>query len=118
MPSEDRRREPRVRVDMAATVTILDATKNLITARVADISGSGLLLVTSRPIPVDSPVRIEAQDILLLGEVCRCQDDGGQWRVAVQVRHSLSGLKKLERLNRALMGSNSEVRERAPSEDK
>ncbi len=118
MQGEDRRREPRVKVDMPAAVTVLGAAPEVMTARVADVSGSGLLLATPRPIQPDSPLRIEVEDVLLLGEVCRCQNDGAQWRVAVRVHHSLSGLKELERLNRALLDTDKEARQRTPRPDR
>ena len=84
-------------------------------ARVADLSGSGLLLITPKAIPVDAAVRIEGNDMLLLGVVCRCEAAAQESRVAVQVRHSLKGLMALEKLNRALLGCDARAPQPAPS---
>ena len=101
MPYPERRREPRLRADMEVMVTVLDPPGEPVTARVVEISGSGLLLRLTPPPPVDAPLRIAGGDFLLLGEVCRCE--AGQ--VAVRVHHSLNGLAELDRLNRRLLGA-------------
>lgn len=113
--TRERRREPRVPADLAVTVRLLSGAPEPLPARIVEMSGSGLLLISSRPLPVSAPVRIEGGDMLLLGEVCRCESEPGAARVAVQVRHSLRGLRELDRLNRALLGE-SRVREAAAVE--
>jgi len=71
---------------------------------VLDVSGSAVKLGLPRAVPCGSPVRIEGDDMLLLGEICRCGAEGELYGAAVQIRHCLSGLAQLERLNAALLG--------------
>jgi len=72
-------------------------------ACVLDFSGSGLRLRTPLQIPCGAPVRVDAQDLLMLGEICRCQPDHGAYTVGVRLSHSFTALAELERLNRALV---------------
>lgn len=74
-------------------------------AHILELSGHELLLRAPIAAPCGSPVRIETGDTLLLGEISRCEPRGDQCRIAVRVRHSLTGLAELERLNRALLGT-------------
>jgi PilZ domain len=54
-------------------------------ASVRDISGSGMRLRTSLPVPCGTSVEIETQEILALGSVCRCQPDNGAYTLGVQI---------------------------------
>lgn len=101
----ERRKEARLSSDMPVTITLLGAEKRpAISGRVLDVSGSGLLLSVPLPIPVGSPVKVEGNDMLLLGEACRLQESRGGYYVALEIVHSLGSLTDLERLNRALIG--------------
>lgn len=91
-------------MDVEVAVSVLGPVPQEMTARLLDSSGSGILLRTPRALPCGSPVRIEGGDILLLGDVCRCEPGEEHFRIAVQVRHSLGGLTELARLNRILLG--------------
>lgn len=79
--------------------------------RVINMSGSGLLLRLPALIPYGSPVKVQAGDLLMLGEVCRCRKEHGEWQVAIEIRHFLDHLAELERLNRAILGSATPDRE-------
>ncbi len=108
----ERRSELRLKADAAARVEILGEHRGLVgDGRILDISGRGMLMSVSFPIACGSTVRIESEDTLLLGEVCRAEANDGEWRIAIKVRHSLSGLAELARLNRVLLG---EAEFRAP----
>ena len=69
---------------------------------ILELSGRELLLRIPLHAPCGSVVRIEGLDTMLLGEICRSEPSGEQWRVAILIRHSLKGLAELERLSRAL----------------
>lgn len=84
--------------------------------RIVEISGRGVLVELGAQMPCGSPVRLEGDDSLMLGEVCRCEANGRRWRVALRIRHRLNELMTLERLNRALVGENRRgVRETVPA---
>jgi PilZ domain-containing protein len=55
------------------------------TASVGDISGSGMRLRTSLPVPCGTSIEIETQEMLALGSVCRCEPDNGSYTIGVQI---------------------------------
>jgi hypothetical protein len=71
-------------------------------ACVLDLSEAGIRLRSSAPLPVNATVRIDAEDLLLLGEVTRCDAEGGAYNVGILLSHSLAAYAELESLNRAL----------------
>jgi len=90
---------------MAVTLTVLDPREPFtLNAQVIDLSGSGMLVSVPSPIPCGAPVKVEGNDMLLLGEVCRCDAGRHQYRVALEIHHSLAALSELERMNRAILG--------------
>ena len=70
---------------------------------IQDASGDGMLIRLPRSHAAGTPVRLEASNMLLLGEVVRCETDGHEFRVALAIRHSLQNLQDLANLNRALL---------------
>ncbi|HTS75448.1 MAG TPA: PilZ domain-containing protein [Bryobacteraceae bacterium] len=112
----ERHSELRLKADAPAKVEILGEHRGLAgEGRILDVSGRGMLVSVPFPIACGSPVRIESEDTLLLGEVCRAEANGSEWRIAVKVRHSLSGMAELVRLNRVLLGEAAESREPQPA---
>jgi hypothetical protein len=73
-------------------------------AYLLDISGTGLQLRLPQAIPCGTPVKIDGNNTLLLGEISRCEPEAGAFIVGVQLSHTLSALAELELLNRALFG--------------
>lgn len=69
---------------------------------ILELSGRELQVRIPLHAPCGSVVRIEGPGTVLLGEICRSEPSGEQWRVAILIRHSLNGLAELERLSRAL----------------
>ena len=53
-----------------------------------DISGSGLRVWMPNPIPCGSPVKVESKQMVMVGEVGRCQADGEGYVVGLMVFHS------------------------------
>jgi hypothetical protein len=98
----DRRKHPRVRPAEAISVTILSDESVCVQATVVDHSERGLGLQLTAPLIPGTPVKIERGDQLLLAEVTHCVRHEGSFRAGLVVKHSLSGLAELHRLNRAL----------------
>jgi len=73
-------------------------------AYLLDISSNGLQLRLPKPVPCGTPVKIDGNNTLMLGEVCRCEPAEGAYAVGVQLSQALSSLKELELLNRSLTG--------------
>jgi hypothetical protein len=71
-------------------------------AQIADISGHGMALLLPSPVPPGSAIKIEFGDALVLGEISYCTPRDGGYRAGLVVKHRLSGLAELHRLNRAL----------------
>jgi hypothetical protein len=93
-------------VDTAVTVTVLgELTQLPMEGRVVDMSGSGLRVAVPAPVPYGSAVRIEGDNMLLLGEVLRTQAADGVYEVGVQISHALTSLDELQEMNRAFTGS-------------
>lgn len=87
----ERRRELRLPADCPAVITVLGIDPPwTIRGTVADLSGRGLGLKASSPIALHSPVKVESDDLLLLGEVCRCQAVGDDFSLGLQVQEWLA----------------------------
>lgn len=71
---------------------------------VVDLSSRGIGLTVPSPLPLGTPIKIEAHDELLLGEVCFCAPHDGVHRAGIAVKHRLAGLAQLHSLGRALRG--------------
>lgn len=98
-------------------VTVLGpAQQPSIPGRVTDMSGIGLRVKIPLPIAYGALVRVEGDDMLILGEVCRAQrirsladrsaaaEEGG-YEVGVEIAQALASLSSLERFHRALLGN-------------
>jgi hypothetical protein len=72
---------------------------------VVDMSSRGMGLMIPESLPLGTPIKIEAHDELVLGEVCYCVPHEGAYRVGLAVKHRLTGLAQLHSLNRALMAA-------------
>jgi hypothetical protein len=104
------RREQRLPANTPVTVTVLGILgEPKAIGTVLDMSGSGLRLELSLPLPCGAPVKLETNDVLMLGEVVRCEPLGQSYSVGLSLSHSLAALSELERLNRALLGHDAEV---------
>ena len=83
-PSKDVR--TRFTADMPVTVTVLGtAVPQAMLVRVQDMSGHGLSLGISNSVPNGSAVKVEGDGMLLLGEVCRCEPVGSEYRLGLQI---------------------------------
>jgi PilZ domain len=84
----ERRKEPRLKANQPVMVTALSLIgMPPISGRVLDMSGSGLQLRLPTPVPCGSSVKVESPHMTMLGEVSRCQDDGNDFIVVLQILH-------------------------------
>lgn len=77
-------------------------------AVVVDMSGSGVRLKLPHPIPCGAAIKIETDDLLMLGEVIRCEPDGQTCTAGVLISQVLTQLSQLERMNRSLLNYDEE----------
>ncbi|MCE5308686.1 MAG: PilZ domain-containing protein [Acidobacteriales bacterium] len=107
----ERRSEVRFEVDRPVRVTTLDCHATCWTGTIRNLSGRGMQLCVPQSIGVGTPLRVDAGDVMFLGEVCYCEPEGDGFRVGMTVEHTLSGLGELARLNRSLFGDSQNDRE-------
>jgi hypothetical protein len=83
------RREPRLKANQPVIVSPLGMMKMPpVAGRTVDMSGSGLRLRLPNPIPCGSPVKVEAEHMVMLGEVSRCQFEDGCYTVSLAMLQS------------------------------
>jgi hypothetical protein len=56
--------------------------------RVLDMSGSGLRLVLPNPMPCGSPIKVETDHMVMVGEVCRCEPEKRVYIVGLRLSHT------------------------------
>ena len=97
---KERRREKRIQIEETLTVTLLGPPGGPpVPCVTCDLSGSGLLMVSPRPFPCGSLVKLEGDARLLLGEVIRSEFMGGGYEIAVKVQEVLeyAGIAGMDR---------------------
>ena len=80
------RRESRLAANTPVTLTLLAVLgEPVFSGHVIDMSGSGLRVSLPLPIPCGAQVRVEGQEMLIFGEVCRCDEQDGSYSVGLMV---------------------------------
>ena len=110
----ERRREARIRADKPVELTVLGNEEASGPAQVIDFSGHGLQVVLHRPIPVNSAIKVEGEDWLMLGEVCYCRQEGIHFVAGLKIDQTLENLDELSKLNENLLSTRPKA-ERSPS---
>jgi hypothetical protein len=100
----EQRGEPRIDAEQTVRVITLGEQSEELPARIANLSGTGLRLLVDRHIPAGVTLRIEWDQIPLLGEVCYCQSVDGGYAIGVELEHALLHTRDLARLARELLG--------------
>jgi hypothetical protein len=100
----ERRREPRFAGSTPVTLRVLGETELTLNGEIIDASGEGLGLNVPQKIAPGTMMRIEVENVLLLGECCHCRAVGDKFQLGVILRHSLQGLAELEQQHRELVG--------------
>jgi len=91
----ERRRESRFKISKLVKLKVLGrmAGPSLgrpVDAEVVDISGSGMRLRLTMPVPCGAPVEVDDSHMMLLGEVCRCvAEHDGYYTVGLRVFETL-----------------------------
>jgi hypothetical protein len=93
----EQRASVRFAIDQPVAVMVLGGTEVRETATVRNVSEAGVQLVWSHSIPAGSPVKIELDNALALGEVVYCIAEGEQWVFGIKLEHVLNGLAELQR---------------------
>ncbi|MGC9972094.1 MAG: PilZ domain-containing protein [Bryobacteraceae bacterium] len=100
----EQRGEPRIDSQQTVRLTTLGEQSEALSAQIANLSGTAMRLLVDRPIPAGVTLRIEWDQILLLGEVCYCQSADGGYAIGVELEHALLHTRDLHRLARELLG--------------
>lgn len=99
----DQRRELRFDINAPSEVTVLGDAERRMPARLINGSGRGLCLLTSQAITPGAALRVDIGSVLLLGEVMYCRAEGAEFRIGVEVEHSLASTGELARLMRSIL---------------
>lgn len=97
----ERRSEPRQAVDQPVTVCDL-ATQRQMTATLVELSGRGVRLRLDELLRPGTPVTIQAEDALYLGEIMFSARDNGGCHAGVQVQTCFRDTPSLVNLRRAI----------------
>jgi len=97
------RTENRIPVHRPVKLTVLGDKPQEYEALLSNLSGRGLRVIVDAPVPVDSAVRVDLEDSIILGEVCYCEPFGDQWALGLEMEQALSDLRGLCRLVERLL---------------
>lgn len=100
----ERRSELRFEIDRPVRVTELESPPISWTGTVRNLSGRGMRLTVPQAISPGTAIRVDADNIMFLGDVCYCVPENPGYSVGLIVEHIVTGLDELERLNRSLFG--------------
>lgn len=82
----NQRREARIAADTPVLLSVLNILGEPgFPGRVIDMSGSGLRVSVGLPVPCGAKVQLEGPDMVVLGEVCRCDEQDGSYEVGLIV---------------------------------
>jgi len=93
----NQRFEPRLETDQSVWITLFGEPDIRLPARVKNVSTRGIGLELEGPVAIGSPVKIELDDCLFLGEVIYCRQDEASFFVGVELEQALCGLSELAR---------------------
>jgi hypothetical protein len=93
----NQRREPRLEANQRVWMTLFGEPEIRLQACIKNVSVRGIGLELEGPVAIGSPVKIELDDCLFLGEVIYCREDEASFFVGVQLEQALYGLTELAR---------------------
>jgi hypothetical protein len=103
MPRMERRKERRFSDSEPVVVTELGQRRlRPKGGLIVEVSEGSLTLKLPTAIACGVAVKVETKNMLMLGEVLRCDPAGDEFRIALKLRHSLQDLPALDKLDRAL----------------
>lgn len=100
----DRRSTPRTDHVRPVDLFLLGEEERRISVMLQDMSEGGARIRSPYPIKVGSPVRIDMDDSILLGEAVHCAKDETGCFVGVRFEQCLGRVSDLQRLVSALLG--------------
>lgn len=112
----DARRENRVPTEQPVRVTILGDSSGVYEAVLSNLSGRGMQIMLPAPVAVNTAVRIDLEDSMLLGEVCYCEPAAAGWAIGLELEQSLSDLRSLCRLVERLLQEEQRRMDAVPSD--
>jgi len=101
----ERRQDPRFETYRQVDLILLAEDDERVPARLTNVSNRGLSLLLDKPVALSAPVRIDVDDTILLGEVCRCVRDGTAYSAAILLEQGLTSVTSLNQLVAAVMGT-------------
>jgi hypothetical protein len=110
----NQRREPRLKSDQSVWITLFGEPDIRLPAHVKNVSARGLGLELQGPVATGSPLKIEVEDCLFLGEVIYCRADEASFYVGVELEQALYGLTELARALGAFSDSSSSPEQTDP----
>jgi hypothetical protein len=106
----ERRKQSRVDIDQTVTVTVLGAPDSpSFQAATVDMSSSGMRILSPVAVPYQAVVKVQAGELLLLGEVIRVENCERGHMLALKLQHSLEMWGDLYRLNDALHAESPKI---------
>lgn len=98
----DRRREPRTPANYPVRITVLGNPDRVVEGTLLEVSGRGVRVKLREKLPLSSPVRIDLDDNLLLGDVCYCRRVEQGYAAGVALAHSLGSVHQLASLMKSI----------------
>ena len=99
----ERRKAIRLKTNHPARLTVLGVKNQDLATTIVDLSCRGLRLKAATSIAAASAVKIQTQDVLLLGEVRHCDVSESGFLIGIEVQHVLTRLRELAYLNERLV---------------
>jgi hypothetical protein len=90
-------------METEAAFTNLDGAETSLACQVLGLDGHTMQLKLPKCVDIGSPVKVEGNDTLSLGEVSYCCPTADGYLVWVEVLESLRNVTELSRLSRALL---------------
>src|SRR5579872_4568244 len=99
-----RRRYERMPVDQPVTVTLMSNPPVRFEGRLVNWSGKGACVEMGKELPSRSLIKIELDDMLLLGEVVHSRRVGERFQHGVKLEHALYHMREVAEVTRRLLG--------------
>jgi len=99
----ERRAGPRYEAGQSAQARLLDGGSDVFPVRIENVSGAGMRLLLDRPLALGALIKVEWDDVLLLGEVRYCEPAGTGYAAGLELEHALLHTGELARLSRRLL---------------
>ena len=111
----EQRGEPRFDVEQTVRLTTLGEKPEQVVAQIVNISGTGMRLLVDRMLAPGVALKVEWDEILLLGEVCYCQPEPEGYAIGLEMEHALLHTRDLARLaQQLLVGEADPIRNSLP----